>query len=123
MPGITLNPADAAELAETLTFLTQWLSGSQKQALAESFTAFIGRRAVFASTWNWSSDTFTTGNPRAASSASQHSCSSSSLAPGTTAVVLNPVSWLKLSSGGISGFSFPRGQAGWQRASSLLPPE
>jgi hypothetical protein len=45
MPGITLDPADAAELAETLTFLTQWLSGSQKQALAESFTAFIGHPA------------------------------------------------------------------------------
>jgi hypothetical protein len=45
MPGITLDPADAAELAETLTFLTQWLSGSQKQALADSFAAFVGRLA------------------------------------------------------------------------------
>ena len=45
MPGITLNPVDAAELAETLTFLTQWLSGSQKQALAESFTAYVGHPA------------------------------------------------------------------------------
>ena len=45
MPGITLNPADAAELAETLTFLTQWLSGSQKQALADSFTAYVGHPA------------------------------------------------------------------------------
>jgi len=45
MPGITLNPVDAAELAETLTFLTQWLSGSQKPALAESFTAFVGHPA------------------------------------------------------------------------------
>jgi hypothetical protein len=44
MPGITLDPADAAELAETLTFLTQWLSGSQKQALADSFAAFVGHR-------------------------------------------------------------------------------
>ena len=42
MPGITLDPVDAAEIAETLTFLAQWLSGSQKQALAESFTAFVG---------------------------------------------------------------------------------
>jgi hypothetical protein len=42
MPGITLDPADAAELAETLTFLTQWLSGSQKHTLADSFAAFIG---------------------------------------------------------------------------------
>jgi hypothetical protein len=37
MPGTTLDPADAAELAETLTFLTQWLSGSHKQTLADSF--------------------------------------------------------------------------------------
>jgi hypothetical protein len=36
MPGITLDPVDAAELAEVLTFLTQWLSGRQKHALAES---------------------------------------------------------------------------------------
>ena len=42
MPGITLDPVDAAELAEVLTFLTQWLSGSQKHALAESFAAFVG---------------------------------------------------------------------------------
>lgn len=45
MPGITLDPADAAELAETLTFLTQWLSGSQKQALADSFATFVGHPA------------------------------------------------------------------------------
>jgi hypothetical protein len=42
MPAITLDPADAAEIAETLTLLTQWLSGSHKQTLADSFTAFIG---------------------------------------------------------------------------------
>ena len=45
MPGITLDPADAAELAETLTFLTQWLSGSQKQVLAGSLAAFVGHPA------------------------------------------------------------------------------
>ena len=45
MPGITLDPVDAAELAEVLTFLTQWLSGSQKHALAESFAAFVGHPA------------------------------------------------------------------------------
>ena len=45
MPGITLDPVDAAELAETLTFLTQWLSGSRKQALADSFAAFAGHPA------------------------------------------------------------------------------
>ena len=45
MPGITLDPADATELAETLTLLTQWLSGSHKHALADSFAAFIGHPA------------------------------------------------------------------------------
>ena len=45
MPGITLDPVDAAELAEVLTFLTQWLSGRQKHALAESFAAFVGHPA------------------------------------------------------------------------------
>jgi hypothetical protein len=45
MPGITLNPVDAAEIAETLTLLTQWLSGSQEHALAESFAAFTGHPA------------------------------------------------------------------------------
>ena len=45
MPGITLDPVDAAELAELLTFLTQWLSGRQKHALAESFAAFVGHPA------------------------------------------------------------------------------
>ncbi len=45
MPGITLDLVDAAELAEVLTFLTQWLSGSQKHALAESFAALVGHPA------------------------------------------------------------------------------
>jgi len=45
MPGTTLDPADAAEIAETLTLLTQWLSGSHKHVLAESFAAFIGHPA------------------------------------------------------------------------------
>ena len=45
MPGITLDPVDAAELAEVLTFLTQWPSGRQKHALAESFAAFVGHPA------------------------------------------------------------------------------
>ena len=45
MPAITLDLADAAELAETLTLLTQWLSGNQEQTLAESFAAFIGHPA------------------------------------------------------------------------------
>ncbi len=45
MPGITLDPADAAEIAETLTLITQWLSGSSRQALADSFASFIGHPA------------------------------------------------------------------------------
>jgi hypothetical protein len=45
MPGISLDLADAAELAEMLTFLADWLTGSQKQALADSLTAFVGHPA------------------------------------------------------------------------------
>ena len=45
MPQIRLDLGDAAELAEMLTFLTNWLSGSQKQILADSFTAFVGHPA------------------------------------------------------------------------------
>ena len=45
MPQITLDVGDAAELAEMLTFLASWLTGSQKQILADSFAAFIGHPA------------------------------------------------------------------------------
>jgi hypothetical protein len=45
MPRITLDLSDAAELAETLTFLAEWLSGNQKQTLAGSFAAFVGHPA------------------------------------------------------------------------------
>ena len=45
MPGITLDLSDAAELAEMLTFLASWLSGSQKQILADSLAAFVGHPA------------------------------------------------------------------------------
>ena len=45
MPEITLDLGDAAELAEMLTFLADWLSGSQKQILDESFAAFVGHPA------------------------------------------------------------------------------
>ena len=45
MPQITLDAVDAAELAETLTFLTGWLTGTQKQILADSFAAFVGHPA------------------------------------------------------------------------------
>jgi hypothetical protein len=50
MAGITLDPADAAEIAETLTLLAQWLTGSQKHPLADSFAAFIGHPAYNTST-------------------------------------------------------------------------
>ena len=45
MPQITLDMGDAAELAEMLTFLADWLSGSQKQILDESFAAFASHPA------------------------------------------------------------------------------
>ena len=45
MPAISLDLGDAAELAELLTFLANWLSGSQKQALGKSFAAFAGHPA------------------------------------------------------------------------------
>lgn len=45
MPQITLDIGDATELAETLTFLADWLSGSQEQALAQSLADFVGHPA------------------------------------------------------------------------------
>jgi hypothetical protein len=45
MAEITLDLADAAELAEMLGFIASWLSGSQKQALAGSLAAFAGHPA------------------------------------------------------------------------------
>jgi hypothetical protein len=45
VPGITLDLADATELAETLAFLADWLSSSQEQALASSLAAFVGHPA------------------------------------------------------------------------------
>ena len=45
MPQITLDLSDATELAETLAFITGWLSGSQEQIPAESLAAFVGHPA------------------------------------------------------------------------------
>ena len=45
MPQITLDMGDAAELAEMLAFLVDWLSGRQKPALEESLAAFVGHPA------------------------------------------------------------------------------
>jgi hypothetical protein len=50
MPGITLDLGDAAELAEMLTFLAEWLSGSQEQTLPGSLAAFVGHTADNADT-------------------------------------------------------------------------
>ena len=44
MPAITLDLADAAELAETLTLITGWLT-SHEHAIAGSFANFIGHPA------------------------------------------------------------------------------
>jgi hypothetical protein len=49
MPQITLDTVDAAELAETLTFPASWLTGTQKQILADSFAAFVGHPAYHTS--------------------------------------------------------------------------
>ena len=45
MPDVNLELSDAVELAELLTFLTDWLSGSQRQTLADSLTTFVGHPA------------------------------------------------------------------------------
>jgi hypothetical protein len=45
MPDVNLELSDAVELAELLTFLTDWLSGSEQQTLADSLTAFVGHPA------------------------------------------------------------------------------
>ena len=43
MPKISLNHSDAIELAELLTFLADWTSGSQRHTLADSLATFVGR--------------------------------------------------------------------------------
>jgi hypothetical protein len=45
MPDTRLDAGDAAELAQMLTFLAGWLTGSQKQTLAASFAAYVGHPA------------------------------------------------------------------------------
>jgi hypothetical protein len=45
MPQITLDTGDAAELAQTLAFLADWLSSSQEQTLRESLATFVGHPA------------------------------------------------------------------------------
>ena len=48
MPQITLDLSDAAELAQTLTLLAGWLSGSQKPVLGKSLAAYVGHPAYTA---------------------------------------------------------------------------
>jgi hypothetical protein len=45
MPQITLDLADATELAETLTVIADWLSASQQPALPQSQATFAGHPA------------------------------------------------------------------------------
>ena len=45
LPQIRLDLGDAAELAEMLTFLADWLSGSQKPVLGQSLAAYVGHPA------------------------------------------------------------------------------
>ena len=45
MSELRLDLGDAIELAELLTFLTDWLSGSQQQTLNDSLDTFVGHPA------------------------------------------------------------------------------
>jgi hypothetical protein len=42
MPNLSLDAGDAVELAEMLTFISQWLGGSDHAQLAASFARFMG---------------------------------------------------------------------------------
>jgi hypothetical protein len=50
MPDVNLELSDAVELAELLTFLTDWLSGGQQQTLNHSLATFIGHPSCNANT-------------------------------------------------------------------------
>lgn len=41
MPDVELAPGDAAELAELLTFLADWICGTDAGTLADSLTSFL----------------------------------------------------------------------------------
>ena len=41
MPDLELAPGDAAELAQLLTFLADWISGTDASTLADSLTSFL----------------------------------------------------------------------------------
>jgi hypothetical protein len=42
MSRVELDPSDAAELAEMLTFIRNWLTGPDRHNLAQSFQHFMG---------------------------------------------------------------------------------
>jgi hypothetical protein len=46
MAEIRIQLDDAVELAELLTFLADWLSGSHRQTLADSLTTHVGHHAL-----------------------------------------------------------------------------
>jgi len=41
-PEVRLERIDAAEIAETLTFISQWFAGADQVQLADSFGRFVG---------------------------------------------------------------------------------
>ena len=45
MSEIRLQLSDGIELAELLTFLADWFTSSQRHALADSLTAYVGHEA------------------------------------------------------------------------------
>ena len=45
MSQIRIELIDAVELAEMLTFITGWLSGSQRPILADSLATYVGHPA------------------------------------------------------------------------------
>ena len=58
MPSLSLDPGDAAELAETLQFISDWLA-SDHAALDASLTRYTGTRAYNAATLRNDLDRFT----------------------------------------------------------------
>lgn len=58
MPSLSLDPGDAAELAEMLQFISDWLA-SDHAALDASLTRYTGTRACNAATLRNDLDRFT----------------------------------------------------------------
>jgi hypothetical protein len=47
MPDARIEFTDAVELAEMLEFIARWLSGDQRQTLADSFAASMGPHTTY----------------------------------------------------------------------------